>query len=348
MLKRALKSTLIAAAVVVSLITGVGFYYLWMEPSPAFNPPRMVSIERGDTVRAITQRLQDAGVIRSALVARVYARLSGQASRLQPGDYAFKGDERVPDVIRHLANGDFLVITVTIPEGLTVYQIANRIEQAGLGCAIDFERAARDGPLVRALGFTPLGAEGYLFPATYRFPPSANVGTILATMLERFFAILTPRIEERLFVLGMTEREMLTMASIVEKEAKLPNERPLIAGVLYNRLRLNMPLQSDPTAQYDYEGSIDSALQAVHTPSAYNTYDFVGLPPGPIANPGLASIMATLYPSRTDYLYFVARDDGSHIFSRSLEQHNRAVAVMRRRGTGSARGTTTALARPVQ
>ena len=308
----------------------------------------MVSIKKGESVRAITEQLEQAGVIRNAFVARVYARLSGEASHLQPGDYAFKGSERVPDVIHHLANGDFIVVTIVVPEGLTVFQIAGRIEQAGLGCAVDFERAARDGSLVKALGLTPLGAEGYLFPATYAFPPSVQLNTILAAMLERFFAILTPRVEERMFRLGLTQRELVTMASIVEKEAKLPQERPLIAGVLYNRLRLNMPLQSDPTAQYDYAGSIDSALQAVHTPSAFNTYTFVGLPPGPIANPGLASIMAVLYPAQTDYLYFVARDDGSHIFSRSLEQHNRAVASMRKRSASPARGTTTALARPAK
>ena len=348
MLKRALKSILAGTLIVSFLMTAGGFYYLWLAPTPAFNPPRVVSIKKGDTVRTITERLQSAGVVRSAFIARVYARLSGQAARLQPGDYAFKGDERVPEIIRHLANGDFMVVTVIIPEGLTVYQIAGRIEQAGLACAIDFVRAARDGPLVRALGLAPLGAEGYLFPATYSFPPSARVGTILATMLERFFEILTPRVEERMFKLGLTERELLTMASIVEKEAKLAPERSLIAGVLYNRLRLNMPLQSDPTAQYNYQGSIDSALQAVHTPSAFNTYDFVGLPPGPIANPGLASIMAALYPAQTDYLYFVARDDGSHIFSRSLEKHNRAVALVRKRGARPVHSAATMLARPAE
>jgi len=333
---------------VILLAAAGSFYYLWLAPTPAFTPPKIVSIKKGESVRTIAGKLQAAGVVRSVLAMRIYARLSGQAARLQPGDYAFKGDERVPDIVRHLVNGDFMVITVTIPEGLTVYQIAGRLEQAGLVCAIDFERAARDGPLITALGLDALGAEGYLFPATYRFPPSARVGTILATMLARLYEVLTPRVEERMFKLGVTDRELLTLASIVEKEAKVAQERPLIAGVIYNRLRLNMPLQSDPTAQYNYEGSIDSALQAVHTPSAFNTYDFVGLPPGPIANPGLASIMAALYPAQTDYLYFVARDDGTHIFSRSLEKHNRAVALLRKSNARQARSAATMLARPAE
>jgi UPF0755 protein len=348
MLKRALKSLVAVVLIVSFMTTTAAFYYFWVAATPIFNPPRMVSVKKGDSIRAITEKLQAAGVVRNAVVARVYAGLSGAAPRLQPGDYAFKGGERVPDVIGHLANGDFIVVTVTVPEGLTVYQIAGKIEQAGLGCAIDFTRAARDGPLVTALGLTPLGAEGYLFPATYYFPPSARINTILGTMLERFYAVLTPRVEERMFKIGMTQRELVTIASIIEKEAKLATERPLIAGVLYNRLRLNMPLQSDPTAQYSYDGSIDSALRAVHSPSAFNTYDFVGLPPGPIANPGLASIMAALYPAQTDFLYFVARDDGSHIFSRSLESHNRAIASLRKRSVNPARGAATMLARPAK
>jgi UPF0755 protein len=149
-------------------------------------------------------------------------------------------------------------------------------------------------------------------------------------MLTRFYEILTPAVEQRLFTLGLTTRQLVTMASIVEKEARVPSERPLIAGVFYNRLRLGMPLQSDPTAQYEATGEIAHAAAAVHTPSAYNTYSIVGLPPGPIANPGLSSIMAALYPDHTDYLYFVARSDGTHIFSKSFEEHQRAIAGLRR------------------
>jgi UPF0755 protein len=126
----------------------------------------------------------------------------------------------------------------------------------------------------------------------------------------------------------------VTMASIVEKEAKAPDERPLIAGVFYNRLRLGMPLQSDPTAQYELDDANESAASAVHTASAYNTYDFAGLPPGPIANPGLKSIEAALYPTQTDYLYFVAREGGTHVFSKSFDEHRRAIALERKPAPG--------------
>jgi UPF0755 protein len=151
-------------------------------------------------------------------------------------------------------------------------------------------------------------------------------------MLARFYQVLTPAVEERMFEAGLDARRLVTMASIVEKEAKAPGERPLIAGVFYNRLRLKMPLQSDPTAEYAYEfdGAKESAASAVHTASAFNTYDFTGLPPGPIANPGLKSIEAALYPTHTEFLYFVAREGGTHVFSKSFDEHRRAIALQRK------------------
>ena len=256
--------------------------------------------------------------------------MSRTASQIKPGDYAFNGGERIPDVMRHLVKGDFIVVTVTIPEGLTVHEIAERVAQTGLVCEDEFEDAARDGALVRALGLMPLGAEGYLFPATYKFSPHAKTDDVLAAMLARFYQILTPQVEERMFAVGLDARRLVTMASIVEKEAKAPSERPLIAGVFYNRLRLGMPLQSDPTAEYELDGASESAASAVHTTSAFNTYDFTGLPPGPIANPGLKSIEAALNPAQTDYLYFVAREGGTHVFSKSYDEHRRVIASERK------------------
>ena len=304
--------------------------YLVFRPTGPFHPPRMVTIERGDSMAVAARRLADAGVVRNRFAFVVYAELTGRANRLQPGTYAFHGREAAPRIMAHLVNGDFVVITVTIPEGLTVHQIGERLAQAGLVCAGRFDAMARRGALVKAAGLTPLGAEGFLFPATYRFPPDARVNAILEAMLARFFANLTPAVARRMFALGLSERELVTLASIVEKEAKAPGERPLIASVFYNRLRLGMPLQSDPTAQYNPGGEVAPALAAVHQASPFNTYAIAGLPPGPIANPGMSSIDATLYPAHTDYLYFVARNDGTHIFSRSFAEHERAIAEVKR------------------
>jgi UPF0755 protein len=279
---------------------------------------------------AAARELALAGVVRSQLAFVLYADLTGRARHLKPGDYAFKGGETMPEVLTHLVNGDFMVVTVTIPEGMTVHQIGERLEQVGLVCENEFDAAARSGPIAMALGLGPLGTEGFLFPATYRFSPLAKTEQILSLMLERFFAVLTPDVEKRLFELDLTAREMVTMASIVEKEAHEPQERKIIASVFYNRLKLGMPLQSDPTAQYNLQGDNERAATAVRIPSAFNTYEIAGLPPGPIANPGLPSILAALYPAHTDYLYFVARNDGTHIFSRSFAEHLRAIAEIKR------------------
>jgi UPF0755 protein len=241
----------------------------------------------------------------------------------------------------HLVKGDFLVVTITIPEGLTVHQIAEKVAATGLVCEDEFENAAHDGAIVRALGLMPLGAEGYLFPATYKFSPHAKTNDVLAAMLARFYQVLTPEVEARMFQYGLDARRLVTMASIVEKEAKAPDERPLIAGVFYNRLRLGMPLQSDPTAEYELDGAKESAASAVHTTSAFNTYDFTGLPPGPIANPGLKSIEAALYPTQTDFLYFVAREGGTHVFSKSFDEHRRVIASERKPPAGKPAATTT-------
>jgi UPF0755 protein len=317
---------LVAAALVVSAIA---VYHLIIQPTALFVPPRVVSIHKGNSLAVAARQLKRAGVVRSGFAFILYAELSGAATRLKPGDYGFRGGEGVPAVLRHLVNGDFMFVTVSVPEGLTVHQIGERLEAAGLICDSTFDQAARDGPVPQALGLGVLGAEGFLFPATYRFSPLASSDQILAAMLERFYAVLTPQVEQRMFELGMDARQMVTLASIIEKEARVPGERPVIAGVFYNRLGMGMPLQSDPTAEYNYAGEIRPAASAVRAPSAFNTYRIPELPPGPIANPGLDSIQAALYPAHTNYLYFVARKDGTHIFSRSFREHERAIETVR-------------------
>jgi UPF0755 protein len=314
---------LVAAALAVS--AAATCYYFIIRPTPKFAPPRIVSIVKGESVASAARRLSQSGVIRNSLAFILYAELTGQARRVKAGDYAFKGGESLPEVLTHLVNGDFMAVAITVPEGMTVHQIGERLQAAGLVCDSLFDQAALSGPLTKALGLGVLGVEGFLFPATYRFSPLATSDQILAVMLERFYSILTPEVEARMFELGMNSRQLVTMASIIEKEARAPGERPIIASVFYNRLALGMPLQSDPTAQYNYAGEVEPAAAAIRVRSAFNTYNIPDLPPGPIANPGLDSIEAALYPARTSYLYFVARKDGTHVFSRSLREHERAV-----------------------
>lgn len=335
----------ITGLLVCIAIAGVAYLALrfyWLEPTGFFTPPRTVTVERGESFHAVARALSAAGVVRSATLMLLYGEATGDARAIKPGEYAFHGGERIPDVLRHLVAGDFLVNTVVIPEGLTVHQIAERLSAAGLVCQPKFEEAALRGPIVRALGLMPLGAEGYLFPATYKFPPHATSDEILTAMLSRFYQVLTPAAEQRMFALGLTARQAVTMASIIEKEAKVPGERRLIACVFDNRLKIGMPLQSDPTAEYSLDGA-GSAASAVRTPSAFNTYERAGLPPGPIANPGLSSLEAALYPARCDYLYFVARDDGTHVFSKTFDEHKRAIAAIKRAAKRASVGASPSL-----
>jgi UPF0755 protein len=324
------------------LAGAAGAWFFFLSPGPVLEAPRMVEVRRGERLKSIATSLQRAGIVRSSFALMTYARLTGAASRVQPGDYRFAGGETIPEVLGHLVRGESVVITVAIPEGSSVREIGRRLEMARLLCDWKFAQVARTSPLLKELGLLPGGVEGYLFPATYRFPPSADGEEILAAMLQRFYAQITPQVEQRAFQMGLTIKELVTLASIIEKEARLPAERPLIAGVFYNRLRLHIPLQSDPTAQYSFEGITAPVVQAVHEPSPFNTYDFAGLPPGPIANPGWESIHAALYPTPTDYLYFVARKDGSHVFSRTLKEHNRAIAELRRGNLHSVRDSSPA------
>jgi UPF0755 protein len=326
-----------ALGVIALAVFGGALILRWLivTPTEFFTTPRIVSIRKGESFATATRRLAVAGVIRSTTAFTLYARLTRAANRLKPGDYAFGGGENLVQVLRHLVNGDFMAVTISIPEGMTLHQIADRLKQSGLACGVDFDEFARDGPIPAMLGLGPLGAEGFLFPATYRFSPFAKPDDILLAMLSRFYANLTPAMEQRMSDLRLDPRALVTIASIIEKEAKVPSERPLIASVFYNRLTLGMPLQSDPTAQYNLTGESERAFAAVHAASAFNTYSFAGLPPGPIANPGLSSIRAALYPARTDYLYFVARNDGTHVFSHSFEEHQRAIEELRRLAAAS-------------
>ena len=317
---------IVGAALVFS--AGASIYYFIIRPTPPLIPPRIVSIQEGESLASAARQLRRSGVIASAFAFTLYADLTGQSGQVKPGDYMFRGNEGTPEVLKHLVNGDFMTVVVTIPEGMTVHQIGERLEAAGLVCDSLFDQAAFNGPLTRMLGLGVLGVEGFLFPATYRFSPFATGEQILATMLARFYSILTPQVEERMFELGMNARQLVTMASIIEKEARVPGERPVIASVFYNRLALGMPLQSDPTAQYNYEGEVKPAGAAVRVQSAFNTYTIPDLPPGPIANPGLDSIQAALYPAHTAYLYFVARENGTHVFSSSFREHERAIEAV--------------------
>jgi UPF0755 protein len=319
--------------VVALLLTGVGVRtYLQFDPTQAA-PGReavatIVYIKRHARVQEIAESLRKAGVIQSRWVFLVLAYVQGSLKRLQAGEYEFSSHMPLLEVLRRLQSGRVITHQVTIPEGFTALDIAQLLASEQLVDPARFMALAADPALAARLGVPGPTLEGYLFPDTYRLSRGMDEEEIIRVMVARFRQVVPADIEARAERLNLSARGVITLASLIEKEAKQDRERPIIAGVFYNRLRLNMPLQSDPTAVY---GAPDPRRRVtpldLQRKSPYNTYQTAGLPPGPIANPGLSSILAALNPARVKYLYFVAKNDGTHFFSRTLDEHTQAVRL---------------------
>jgi len=297
------------------------------------SPPRVVFIKPKTGVHEIARLLREAGVIGNSWSFLAMAYLQGSISRLHAGEYEFSVGISLLEVLRKLEAGRVITHQVTIPEGFSVQEIARFLASEKLADGERFARLARDRAFAERLGVAAPGLEGYLFPDTYRLTRGMEEEEILRVMVNRFRRIVPPDLAARAAAVGLTLHEAVTLASLVEKEAQLPRERPLISGVFHNRLRRKMPLQSDPTAVYGVP-DLPRRIRAsdLQRDSPYNTYRILGLPPGPIANPGLGSILAAVTPERVDYLYFVARNDGSHVFSRTLQEHSQAVEIYQRQG----------------
>ena len=293
----------------------------------------IVYIEPGTGSWRIAEILREAGVIRSRLLFFLAAFARGSHARLRPGEYEFNPGMSLVEVLRKLEKGEVLVHQVAIPEGFTVKEIGRLLAAEGLVDEGRFLATASNRELVNKSGLEGDSFEGYLFPDTYRLTKGMTEEAIVQMMLNRFRQVFGPAEGERAKALGMNLREVVTLASLIEKEAHASEERALISAVFHNRLKLQMPLQSDPTVIYalpTFSGRLRQADLAA--PSPYNTYLYQGLPPGPIANPGRASILAALYPAPVNYLYFVSRNDGTHVFSRSLVEHDQAVRKYQRGG----------------
>jgi UPF0755 protein len=290
---------------------------------------QFVEIPNGAGSRAIGDRLVASGVIRDRLTYRAALWLSGDARHLKAGEYRFDRPSTPLEVIARIARGDVYVVSITFREGLTIAEMAGVFESHGLGEAAAFNKAARDASLVRDLDPAARNLEGYLFPETYSVPRHADAAKLVRMMVDRFDHVLTPDFRAAAAERGLTVRQLVTLASIVEKETAQPAERPLVAAVYENRLRIGMGLQCDPTVIYALQlaGRYTGNLRRddLHFDSPYNTYRYSGLPPGPIASPGKASLEAAAHPAAVDYIYFVSRNDGTHEFARTLAEHNRNV-----------------------
>ena len=324
------------AAVVLVAVCGVGaagaflLYSRMHAPFRGYSEPdQLVDVPSGEGTRAIGERLTAAGVVRDALTFRVALKVSGNARRLKAGEYRFDRPMSMLEVIDKIARGDVDLLSVTFPEGLTIAEMAAIFEARGFGPASTFISAATDASAIHALDPSAPDLEGYLFPDTYALPRQAPASRAVHAMIERFQQVLTPQVRAAAEARGLTVRQLVTLASIVEKETARGDERPLVAAVYSNRLKLRMGLQSDPTVIYALlrAGTFTGNLHRddLHVDSPYNTYRYAGLPPGPIAAPGKASLEAAANPADVEYLYFVSRNDGSHEFARTLDEHNRNV-----------------------
>ncbi len=315
-------------------------FYLWLHQDELQRPflpsgtPVPFTVYPGESPYSIGERLEEAGIISSARLFYAYIRYNNLGQKLEAGDYTLSPSMTIPEIVNVLQHGRAKEITITVPEGWRMEQLADYLEEQGIMSAEEFLAWAKRDLWADHYDFlkeVPEGAslEGYLFPDTYRLPFPASPKDLIARMLENFEAKVTPEMRAKASELGLTFHQAVILASIVEKEAVLPEERPLIAGVFLNRLRKKMPLQADPTVQYakGYDKTAGrwwspiTIEEAISIQSPYNTYLNLGLPPGPICSPGLESIKAVLYPAKTDYLFFFSPNGSSHIFSKTYEEH---------------------------
>ncbi len=344
----------VPVAVVVALVVllGVGAWLLARTPGSLVNeaPPRLgatpsssdaivtITVEQGENAREIGEKLEEAGVIESARLFRVLTDLMGLGDELEAGIYAFPPGATALIAVRRISEGMTASRGVTIREGLRLEEIAEVLESQGIVSTDAFLLALENEHAASFLEQLPpdVGLEGFLFPATYRFSLTVSAHEVVQQLLGAFDQRYREEIEPRLRPDGLSLHEIVVLASIVEREARMAEERPVIAGVFVNRLARGMPLQADPTVQYALGNDPASVEQYgywkrelsnadLESPSPYNTYVHSGLPPGPIANPGLDSILAALEPADTNFLYFVARPGGCHAFAETLEEHNRNV-----------------------
>jgi UPF0755 protein len=325
----------ILVAVGFSFLIGVfllfAFGYFLINPAERDGHDQLFLVRDGSTLKEVAGELSRKGIITSKSLFLFWARLMGQSKNIKAGEYLLNSGMPPVKILNILSKGAILQHPVTIPEGFTRDQIGELLEKRGLANKQEFLSLTGNPEIARRYGISGKGLEGYLYPDTYQFARRLPTMSVIDTMVNRFLEVASP-FKKRAEELGMAMEEVVILASIVEKETGLAKERPLIASVFLNRLEKNMRLESDPTVIYGlmkFDGDLKREHLNQNTP--YNTYFIRGLPPGPISNPGKEAIKAVLYPADTNYLYFVSKNDGSHYFSETLSEHNKAVEIYQKK-----------------
>lgn len=314
---------------IVSAVAGLAIFYIFFEmlvPAQSGNKCIEVNIPKGATFGRAADILSEMRLIRDKKLFVLFGRLTGSDRKIRAGYYAIWSSMSPLEIIRALRKGRIIEYEVRIIEGDSIYEIAKKFSESHIASEEDVMRLAFDREFLASNKIVAPSIEGFVFPDTYIIPKGVPPDEALSGMISRMSEKFTPQMAERAQQLGMTKIEVLTLASIIEKEAASEAERPLVSAVYHNRLRKNMPLQADPTSIYGYKSSQEKITKAdLLRKTPYNTYIIKGLPPGPIASPGVRSITAALYPAGVRYIYFVSNNDGTHTFSETLDQHNRAV-----------------------
>ncbi|BBA69051.1 endolytic transglycosylase MltG [Geobacter sulfurreducens] len=317
----------VAALIIASILAPLVRYGLFLAvPAGNGENVQILSFEKGATPRRIAGELEAAGLITSARLFVFHARLHGEAERFKAGEYQFSDAMKPAEILRKLVAGEVYAQPFAVPEGYSMYQVAELLEGKGLFSRERFLAAATDPSFLGELGIQGSSVEGYLYPSTYAVTRSMDEKDLIRAMVSQFDKIYGAGFAEEARRRGISRHRVVTLASMIEKEAVSPAERPLISSVFHNRLAKGMRLQSDPTAVYGvraFGGNV--TRQDILRNTSHNTYRIAGLPPGPIGNPGRDALAAALNPAATGYLYFVARRDGTHHFSATLEEHNAAV-----------------------
>ncbi|MBI4962999.1 MAG: endolytic transglycosylase MltG [Desulfomonile tiedjei] len=292
----------------------------------------IVTVPKGATLSQIGTVLQEKGVISNRLVFRLVALIRGEQRNIKAGDYALKTGSDAGEVLDQLISGKTIIFSLTVPEGYNLYQIAEVFEQSGIVSRQEFLTWAKDPAFLKELKVDGTSLEGYLFPDTYFLRPSEKTDgrLVVRKMVQRFYEVYDKHVRPTAEEQGWNTGEVVTLASLIEKEAR-ESEHALVSAVFHNRLRQKIRLQSDPTVIYGIKAmGAKITREDLNRKHPYNTYQNYGLPPGPIACPGKASLIAAVKPEAVDYLYFVAKNDGSHQFSSSLQEHNRWVNLYQR------------------
>jgi len=309
--------------------------YEMLVPAQNVNKNNEIKIPRGSTFRQVADILWNEKLIRDKKVFLLLGRLTGADRKIRAGYYSIWSNMSPLDIFKVIRRGHIVEYEIRILEGDSLVEIADTFSRKGIATREDFLKLSADSGFLTAYHITSPSIEGYLFPDTYIIPKGVSAEEAAGSMIDKMREKYTDKIKARMAELGMSENEVLTLASIIEKEAVIDEERPIISAVYHNRLKKDMPLQADPTSIYGIKSSREKITRKdLQRKTPYNTYVLRGLPPGPIASPGLKSIIAALYPANVPYLYFVSSDDRTHTFSTTIAEHENAVRLYRERQQG--------------